>query len=1239
MVKKVTMMLFAAMPMLMAWSAASSYTIDNTSASNSFYFEEEGSAEPLNPRLWSKYDWYDVYGSGSGTVDSSSSLTLAVYMKENHMTVKDWGLTAGNGSFNLIDWQNASFVYKQDNEIQFDAKYKYFYTFTLGNLKVPNQSGAKLNTYLWLRWYRFNLSFNSNGGNAANPINNIPYKVSTGSKDSNGYLTYAENTVALPSPTRTGYTFSGWVRSGGSSSLKGSVKSSVIGVNSDGENITLTAQWTANKYTVTFDANGGSVTTANKSVTYNSTYGDLPTPTRAGYTFVGWYTAASGGSEVVDSTKVSTAGNHSIYAQWSANAYELGYDNLFLMHSWGSSKSTEVSKNDASGWASYDLASGKISVSSGNGTYARTTGGESAEYFSMPVSPNTRYFVSCDLGGMSSPNVSSKESAVLAWLALDSNRKVIPGTNGTSSWWWRGLLYSYGTAKKNATAAFTTPAGCAYIQLYFEARNAGNSETWSNIRVSKADPCESITYGAVRKVVTYSENGTYGDLETPVRKGFSFAGWKTAEGREISSDTKIAASSVSVHSQWTPVTYTVTFDANGGSVTPAGKSVTYDSTYGDLPVPTRTGYDFDGWYTEASGGTGVAAGTKVTVAGNHTLYAKWTAQMRTLVFYDSDQTTVLLSTNVAYGTTIKVPLSVTMHPGDVFMWWKDGNVTYQPGADLTVTENKSYYPVIEKAQTAITASVNPQEAGDIVYVGGQRDETGDAGRIVSITVEQKSPAYYFSGWSDGVTTLTNTVEVVTNMHLTANFTMKTNTVEFFGWNGEPIGAQSVPYGGSATNFVPPVYTGLTFVAWMPDSFTNNVTAGMTVQALYETNRYTVVYNPNGVNGKPVADEVMYFTEYDIRSNEFTSALHVFHGWSTDPNATTNEIEYGEGDTVSNLTHVANATVNLYAVWSSTLTPYSIAADCTNLVLECANLEEVWTIDGNFGYASASSIYASGKSNARMTAEIKGTGTLTFRLRISTANEKIDNVFGFYKGSNVDTEAEKDYENGPFNGEWILCTVNKSVADLALYTWYFKGKSAEDEVYIDQVRWYPGKSVTVNNAEHNWFGTDDVTARAIKDLVLLNWNGILGSDASSVESMVIDAVQLKKVNDEDVTVNSSVTNAIALLRLGYAPVYSLNSDGTEGTLSFTNAPTVAINAFDVATPSAAGLGVSITNTSWGLPSWSEGVDQMLGVWGAPTLTSDWTRVDAECDLSRYVSEGVALFDFDVGTNRFFKVKAE
>jgi hypothetical protein len=118
----------------------------------------------------------------------------------------------------------------------------------------------------------------------------------------------------------------------------------------------------------------------------------------------------------------------------------------------------------------------------------------------------------------------------------------------------------------------------------------------------------------------------------------------------------------------------------------------------------------------------------------------------------------------------------------------------------------------------------------------------------------------------------------------------------------------------------------------------------------------------------------------------------------------------------------------------------------------------------------------------------------------------------------------------------------------------------------------------------------------------------------------------------------VTNALSILNLGYKPEYTINGSSVAN-LTFTNAPVLAVNAFEVEDPAAASLGASVTNTSWGLPDYSNGVDKALAVWGAPTLTSDWSRVEAECDLSRYVSEGIALFDFDVGTNRFFKVKAE
>ncbi len=71
--------------------------------------------------------------------------------------------------------------------------------------------------------------------------------------------------------------------------------------------------------------------------------------------------------------------------------------------------------------------------------------------------------------------------------------------------------------------------------------------------------------------------------------------------------------------------YTVTFNANGGSCSTASKTVTYNSTYGTLPTPTRTGYTFAGWYTASSGGTKITSSSVYTTSGNSTLYAHWTA--------------------------------------------------------------------------------------------------------------------------------------------------------------------------------------------------------------------------------------------------------------------------------------------------------------------------------------------------------------------------------------------------------------------------------------------------------------------------------------------------------------------------------------------------------------------------------------------------------------------------------------
>lgn len=114
----------------------------------------------------------------------------------------------------------------------------------------------------------------------------------------------------LPDVSKTGYSYV-WVED----STGSVVTSSAVDADKS-----FTAQYTANQYTVTFDANGGvfedGTYSCEKTVTYDDVYGELPIPTRDGYTFLGWYTEATGGEEILRETKVITAGNTVLYAQW-----------------------------------------------------------------------------------------------------------------------------------------------------------------------------------------------------------------------------------------------------------------------------------------------------------------------------------------------------------------------------------------------------------------------------------------------------------------------------------------------------------------------------------------------------------------------------------------------------------------------------------------------------------------------------------------------------------------------------------------------------------------------------------------------------------------------------------------------------------------------------------------------------------------------------------------------------------
>ena len=182
--------------------------------------------------------------------------------------------------------------YQDDNSAENDP------TYTSATFCNTNSGDCEITLYVHWVARTYTVTFEKNDGSGDN----------AGTRT----VTYDAKYGTLPTLSRTGYTFTGWftAASGGTQ-----VTSDTIVKITEAQ--TLYAHWTPNKYTVTFIKNDGTSNNAGTSnVTFGSAYGTLPTPSRTGYTFSGWYTAASGGTRIIYSTKVSNASNHNLYAHW-----------------------------------------------------------------------------------------------------------------------------------------------------------------------------------------------------------------------------------------------------------------------------------------------------------------------------------------------------------------------------------------------------------------------------------------------------------------------------------------------------------------------------------------------------------------------------------------------------------------------------------------------------------------------------------------------------------------------------------------------------------------------------------------------------------------------------------------------------------------------------------------------------------------------------------------------------------
>ncbi len=819
-----------------------------------------------------------------------------------------------------------------------------WYTAASGGTKITADTKVSITAAqtLYAQWSAnsYTVTFNANGGTC-----------STASKS----VTYGSTYGTLPTPTRTGYTFSGWyTAASGGTKITADTKVSITAAQ------TLYAQWSTNQYTVTFNANGGSCSTASKSVTYGSTYGTLPTPTRTGYTFSGWYTATSNGTEITSTTKVTITSAQTLYAIWTANQYVLKVDPNGGKYQ----NSTEiVTVAPGLTYGTANLYSIGVATRTGytlTGFFTAASGGVKIYEADGKCVPGTTYWnennkycyagdltVYAQWGEATKPTISSVyisdidgKGYTVNCTATDNvavDRVVFPtwtelnGQDDLQDDWWLKTSTAMGT--QNGTtwsyrvniSDHNNETG-AYITHIYAYDSVGNKTTYY-LNFVVATP--TVTFNAnggscstASKTVTYGS--TYGTLPTPTRTGYTFGGWYTAtsNGTEITSTTKVTttsaqtlyaiwtaneyvlkvdpnggiysnsasvvthsakmiygtsnnwyiwiatrtgytlsgyytaasggvkiyeadgkcvpgtaywsennnycyASDLTVYAQWTPNQYTVTFNANGGTCSTASKSVTYGSTYGTLPTPTRTGYTFSGWYTAASGGTKITADTTVSITAAQTLYAQWSTNQYTVTFNANGGICSTASKTVTYGSTYGT-LPTPTRTGYTFGGWYTATSN---GTEITSTTKVT----ITSAQTLCAIWIANEYVFKVDPNGGVYNN--------STTVVTRSPnlIYGTSNWcSIGKATRTGYT-------LTGYYTAANGGTKVYDADGKCI--KGTAYFNNSGLYC---YTGnlTVYAQWAPMSVCTGVTCTSKTSAyMYADDKSTAILNNYSVTAE------------------------------------------------------------------------------------------------------------------------------------------------------------------------------------------------------------------------------------------------------------------------------------------------------------------------------------------------------------------------------------------------------
>jgi uncharacterized repeat protein (TIGR02543 family) len=398
------------------------------------------------------------------------------------------------------------------------------------------------------------------------------------------YFYTVEQTVTLPTPTRTGYTFLGWTGEG----ITTPQPNVTIPKGSTGDK-TYIENWELTEYTITMDLNGGS---GQEKVVYTMTDEDfeLPTPTRHGYEFVGW--TGEGITTPQTSVKIpkGSTGNKAYTANWKVIEYT-------------------------------------ITLDTNGGPVVSPIKYTVEDLFTLPYILRPGYeFAGWTLDG----------SGMLPFTPLI----IYPGTTG---------------------------------DLHYKAE-------W---RLAEYTITMDLNGGSGQEKVVYTITDEDFELPTPTRNGYEFVGWTGERITTPQTSVRIPKGSTgnkAYTANWKVIRYTITLVTNGGAVIASIRYTVEDSV--TLPIPPeRPGYEFAGWVLD---GSGQFPSTPMIIPAGSTgdrLYkAEWRVATYTITYvshgkaYNWVQYTI--NNQVYFGTPEEDPSYYL--PGYTFVGWKIDGVEGTP---------------------------------------------------------------------------------------------------------------------------------------------------------------------------------------------------------------------------------------------------------------------------------------------------------------------------------------------------------------------------------------------------------------------------------------------------------------------------------------------------------------------------------------------------------------------------------